>query len=43
MASERVPQRRHSEALLMMQEREASVRGGGQFHMRYEPKEILGK
>jgi phosphorylase kinase gamma subunit len=26
-----------------MKEREESVRGGGQFHMQYEPREILGK
>ena len=43
MASERIPQRRHSEALLKLQEREESVFGGGKFHMQYEPKEILGK
>ena len=42
MASERVPQRRHSEALLKLQEKEESV-GGGRFHMQYEPREILGK
>lgn len=42
MASDHVPQRRHSEALLKLQEREESA-GGGKFHTQYEPKEILGK
>ena len=35
--------RRPSATLLLMQEKEESVYDGGEFHMRYIPKEILGK